>query len=171
MVDENVVFHDGIAFGEIDGVKLGLSIATSEAKSPSAANNGHFPHRFAHDHVSGQDADGAAVEFSVGEGHGHDHHEPHFRLRYGSVNPLRLPHQFGVGFGSRRQGVVHGHNGSEGKGVLGFSVGLGHNDHAGVGPRDHVVEEEVKVGELVLPETHQRWGQRLIVTGGDRRDK
>jgi len=171
MVDENVIFHDGIAFGKIDRVKLGLSVATSEAESPSAANNGHFPHRFAHYHVSPQHADGAAVEVSVGEGHGHHHHKPHLRLRYGRVNPLRLPHQFGVGFGSRRQGVVHGHNGSEGKGVLDFSVGLGHNDHARVGPRDYVVEEEVKMGELVLPETHQRWGESLVVSGGDRRDE
>lgn len=158
MVDENVVFDDGIALGEIDRVKLGLSVATSEAKSPSAADNGHFPHRFAHDHVSGKDADGAAVEVSVGEGHGHDHHEAHLRLRNGSVNALRLPNQFGVGFGSGREGVVHGHNGSEGKGVLGFSVGLGHNDHARVGAGDYVVEEEVKVCELVLAETHERWG-------------
>jgi len=171
MIDEDVVFDDGIAFGEIDGVEPGLSVATGEAKSAGAANDGHFPNRFAHYHVSGQHADGAAVEVSVGEGHGHDHHEPHLRLRYGSVNPLGLPHEFGVGFGSRRQGVVHGDNGAEGKGVLGFSVGLGDNDHAGVGPGDYVVEEEVKVGELVLTETHECWCETLVVSGGDESDE
>ena len=30
MVDEDFVFHDGIAFGKIDRVKLGLSVATRE---------------------------------------------------------------------------------------------------------------------------------------------
>ncbi|WVZ05363.1 hypothetical protein V8G54_018712 [Vigna mungo] len=154
MIDEDVVFNDGIAFGEIDGVEPGLSVATSEAKSASAANNGHFPNRFAHDHVSGQHAYAAAVEVSVGEGHGHNHHKPHLSLRYRSVNPLGLPHEFGVGFGSGSQGVVHGDDGAEGKGILGFSVGLGDNDHAGVGPGDYVVEEEVKMSELVLTETH-----------------
>jgi len=35
MVDKDVVFNDGITFGEIDRVEFGMSIATSKAKSPS----------------------------------------------------------------------------------------------------------------------------------------
>nr|KYP70644.1 hypothetical protein KK1_009869 [Cajanus cajan] len=65
MVDEDVIFDGSIPFGEIDGVKLGLSIATCEAKSTRAANNRHLPNRLTHDHVPSQHAYGAAVEFSI----------------------------------------------------------------------------------------------------------
>jgi len=71
---------------------------------------------------------------------------------------LGLSHEFGSGFGAHGQWVVDHRYESEERGGRVGGGGLRHSDGGGVWAADNVVEEEVKVAELLLLES-QRLGR------------
>ncbi|KAK7378286.1 hypothetical protein VNO80_03725 [Phaseolus coccineus] len=75
-----------------------------------------------------------------------------------SVYSLGLSHEFGYGFGARGQWVIDHRYESEERGGRVSEGGFCYSDSGGVWTADNVVEEEVKVAELLLLES-QRLGR------------
>lgn len=145
----HIVLHNSISGLQIKRVSLRLSVPTCEPESPASSNNWHFPHGGKH-RIPPQQAQRAAVVFPFREDEVHYHQQARFVLGRRSVNALGLSHEFGSRLRAHRQWVVdHGYESEKrGGGVGGW--GLRHSDGGGVWTADNVVEEEMKVAELLL---------------------
>jgi len=130
-------------------VSLRLSVPTCEPKKPASSYDWHFPHGGEH-RIPPQQAQRAAIELPFRELQVHYHQQGRFLLGRRPVYSLGLSHEFGSGFGAHCQWVVDHRYESEKRGGRVGGLGLRHSDGGGVWAADNVVEEEVKVAELLL---------------------
>jgi len=154
----DVVLHYSIPSFEIKRVSLRLSIPTCEPKSAASSHDRHFSHG-GENGIPPQQAQRAAIVFPFGEDEVHDHQQANFFLGRRSVNSLGLSDEFGSGLGAHGQCVVGHCYESEKRGGRSIGrVGFNHSNRAGIWAAENVVEEEVKVAQLLLLQS-QRHGR------------
>lgn len=158
VIDIDVVLHTGVPRLDIKRPSPGLSVASSEAEQPTAAQDRQLPHRL-EDAVPPENAQGAAVVLPGREGEVEDHQQRRLGLGGKGIDALGPAHGPRPQLWALSEGIVDHDRGPEPGGrPLG---GLGHPDRGGVGAAHDVVEVEVEVAQLLAPETERLTGDAL----------
>ena len=159
-----VVLHNSVTCLGIKTILLGMSKATSKLENPTSTNNWQFPLVVEYQ-VPTQQAQSAPIEFPFREHKVKEHRQGNFLLVCKPVKSLSPSHKFGTRVGPNGQWVVRYHQEPEKRGWVGRGLCLCDRDCGGFGPARNVMEEEVKVEQLLLLETQRTWRYVFIEIG------
>ena len=154
MEDVNIVLHNSVPCLVIETILLQISKATCQLENPTSANNRQFSFVLEYQ-VPTQQAQSAAIELPFREHQVEEHHQGNLVLVWKPVQSLSLSDNFVPGIRPNGQRVVGYCQESEKRGGSVGPLGLCNLHCCGLGPACNVVQEEVKVEQLLLFQTQR----------------